>query len=98
MPQLEGPATKNIQLCTGGLWGEKGKNKIFKKKTPAPKTDKSQCLAPDQNYLAWNKKGKYNSQWRERSIDTKRFRSHTIIELVKQDVKIVFVSMFYEFK
>ena len=31
MPQLEGPTTKNIQLCTGGLWGEKGKNKIFKK-------------------------------------------------------------------
>ena len=31
MPQL-GPTTKNIQLCTGGLWGEKGKNKIFKKK------------------------------------------------------------------
>ena len=25
MPQLEGPATKNIQLCTGGLWEEKGK-------------------------------------------------------------------------
>ena len=25
MPQLEGPATKNVQLCTGGLWGEKGK-------------------------------------------------------------------------
>ena len=23
---------KNIQLCTGGLLGEKGKNKIFKKK------------------------------------------------------------------
>ena len=32
MPQLEGPTTKNIQLCTEGLWGEKGKNKIFKKK------------------------------------------------------------------
>ena len=32
MPQLEGPTTKNIQLCTGGLWGEKGRNKIFKKK------------------------------------------------------------------
>ena len=32
MPQLEGPTTKNIQLCNGGLWGEKGKNKIFKKK------------------------------------------------------------------
>ena len=30
MPQLEGPTTKNIQLCTGGLWGEKGKN-FFKK-------------------------------------------------------------------
>ena len=24
-PQLEGPTTKNIQLCTGGLGGEKGK-------------------------------------------------------------------------
>ena len=32
MPQLEGPTTKNIQLCTRGLWREKGKNKIFKKK------------------------------------------------------------------
>ena len=32
MPQLEGPTSKNVQLCTGGLWGEKGKNKIFKKK------------------------------------------------------------------
>ena len=32
MPQLEGPTTKNIQLCTGGLWGEKGKNKILKEK------------------------------------------------------------------
>ena len=32
VPQLEGPTTKNIQLCTRGLWGEKGKNKIFKKK------------------------------------------------------------------
>ncbi|XP_070085702.1 uncharacterized protein [Equus caballus] len=25
MPQLEEPTTKNIQLFTGGLWGEKGK-------------------------------------------------------------------------
>ena len=25
MPQLEGLTTKNMQLCTGGLWGEKGK-------------------------------------------------------------------------
>ena len=25
MPQLEGPTMKNIQRCTGGLWGEKGK-------------------------------------------------------------------------
>ena len=31
MPQLEEPTTNNTQLCTGGLWGEKGKNKIFKK-------------------------------------------------------------------
>ena len=33
MPQLEGPTTKNIQPCTGKLWGEKGKNKILKKKS-----------------------------------------------------------------
>ena len=32
MPQLQGPTIRSIQLCTGGLWGEKGKNKIFKKK------------------------------------------------------------------
>ena len=32
MPRLGGPTAKNIQLCTGGLWGEKRKNKIFKKK------------------------------------------------------------------
>ena len=29
IPQLEESTTKNIQLCTGGLWGEKGNNKIF---------------------------------------------------------------------
>ena len=29
MPQLEGPTTKNIQLCTRGF-GEKKENKIFK--------------------------------------------------------------------
>ena len=27
MPQLEGPTTKNIQLCTSELWEEKGKIK-----------------------------------------------------------------------
>ena len=32
MLQLEGPTMKNIHLCTRGLWGEKRKNKIFKKK------------------------------------------------------------------
>ena len=33
MPQLEGPTTKKIQLCTRGLWGEKGKEiKSLKKK------------------------------------------------------------------
>ena len=37
MPQPEGPTTKSIQLCTGGLWGEKGKNKIFKKKKKSEK-------------------------------------------------------------
>ena len=27
MPQLEGSTTKNIQLCTGGIWGEKAEKK-----------------------------------------------------------------------
>ena len=27
MPQLDGPTTKNIQVCTTGLWGEKEKKK-----------------------------------------------------------------------
>ena len=31
MLQLEGPTTKNTELCTGGLWGEKGKINIFLK-------------------------------------------------------------------
>ena len=25
MPQLEGPTTENVQLCTGGIWGEKAR-------------------------------------------------------------------------
>ena len=36
VPQLEGPTTKNIQLCTGGLWGEKGE-KITSLKKNGPK-------------------------------------------------------------
>ena len=28
MTQLKGPTTKNIQLCTRGFWGEKGKKKL----------------------------------------------------------------------
>ena len=41
MPQLEGPTTKNTQLCTGGLWGEKGKIKSLKKKKSEPGAGKS---------------------------------------------------------
>ena len=45
MPQLEEPTAKNTQLCTGGLWGEKGKNKIFKKKNhPYELGDIQGCL------------------------------------------------------
>ena len=36
MPQLEGPETKNTQLCTGGLWEEKGKIKSLKRKELVP--------------------------------------------------------------
>ena len=42
MPQLEGPTAKNVQLCTGGLWGEKGKNKSLKKKRDNPFLDYGQ--------------------------------------------------------
>ena len=35
MPQLEGPTTENIQLCTGGLWGEKGKKNNIETPTEA---------------------------------------------------------------
>ena len=40
MPQLEGPTTKNIQLCTGGPWGEEGKIKSLKKKKQTKKVIK----------------------------------------------------------
>ena len=33
MPQLEGPTTKNTQLCTGGLWGEEEEKKKIKTKS-----------------------------------------------------------------
>ena len=29
VPQLGGPTTKNTQLCTGGIWGEKAEKKIL---------------------------------------------------------------------
>ena len=48
MPQLQGPTTKNIQLCTRRLWGEKGKNKILKKKSYICPAVAFSCLAPLQ--------------------------------------------------
>ena len=36
MPQLEGPTTKNIQLCTGGFGEKKEKIKSLKKKSGFP--------------------------------------------------------------
>ena len=42
MPQLEGPTTKDIQLCTGGLWEKKEKNKVLKTKKKIRST-KSEC-------------------------------------------------------
>ena len=47
MPQLEEPTTKNTQLCTGGLWGEKGKNKIFKKKKKKDDVQMGFLLSPE---------------------------------------------------
>ena len=47
MPQLEVPTTKNTQLCTGGLWGKKGKIKSSKKRC------KIRCyLAGEQKQVA----------------------------------------------
>ena len=36
MPQLGGPTTKNTQLPTKGLWGEKGKIKSLKQNKKDP--------------------------------------------------------------
>ena len=44
VPLLEGPTAKNIQLCTGGLWGEKGKIKCLKKKSLKKKTELKMIL------------------------------------------------------
>ena len=56
MPQLEGPITKNMQLCTGGLWGEKGKKIKPLKKKRNDVTDKgikkcSQNNNKTENYI-----------------------------------------------
>ena len=42
MPQLEGPTTKNTQLCTRGFWGEKGKIKSLKRKLAELYTSKGE--------------------------------------------------------
>ena len=44
MTQLERPTTKNIQLCTRGLWGEKGNIKSLKKKKKLQKSLKTTIL------------------------------------------------------
>ena len=45
MPQLEGPTTKNTQLCTVKLWGEKGEIKSLKKKKDVGQSLSQQSLA-----------------------------------------------------
>ena len=59
MPQLEGPTTKNIQLCTRGLWGEKGKIKSFKKKKRCfgnkGEQTKQKIFFPNRVYILANK-------------------------------------------
>ena len=54
MPQLEGPTTKNTQLCTGGL---RGKNKILKKKRSKLHTDKIRHLSTQELFylLSWGR-------------------------------------------
>ena len=44
MPQLEGPTTKNILLCSGELWGEKAKKKGKSLCTNVPLGIYSTCL------------------------------------------------------
>ena len=64
-----------MQLCTGGLWGEKGKNKIFKKKLTIEQISKSQN---NSEMIGWEKvfsaqitgqNGIYNIQDLQRSKD-----------------------------
>ena len=66
MPQLEGPTTKSIQLCTGGLWGEKRKNKICKKKKIKKKGEKY------SKQLSYCSTSKETSLWEATSAVVKR--------------------------
>ena len=63
MPQLEGPTSKNIHLRNGGLWGEKGKIKIKKKKPHISVTGLS--LAQNRKLafdLDWGKSGLHKTE------------------------------------
>ena len=52
MPQLEGPTTKNMRLCTRGLWEEKGKTKSLKKNLKKTKpTFKEHALRKDNTWV-----------------------------------------------
>ena len=57
MPQLEEPTTKNTQLCTGGLWGEKGK----KIKSLTNKTEQNKSKQTESGYkladVIWERPG-----------------------------------------
>ena len=62
MPQLEGSTTKNTQLRTGGLWGEKRKNKILKKREIKLEGQSRRCIAKTDSS---DKRG--DREWREES-------------------------------
>lgn len=57
--------------------------------------EKEQCLIPNQNYQAWAKKGRNNSQWRGKSMNRNKLRydknNRIRKKLYKYLVKLYFI-------
>ena len=52
MRQVEGATTKNTQLCTGRLWGEKGKIKKKSKKKKERSSEEGKLILYEKGTMA----------------------------------------------
>ena len=55
MSQLKGPTTKNIQLCAGGIWGEKSRKK--RRLATAVSSDANLKKRKEKKRLEWTTQG-----------------------------------------